>query len=150
MSPILLPVSHIQQQNMGDCLAACVAMTLSYMDITIPYTKILKTLRVEWFGTPFSNIMALEKLGITVLLKTGNLAELHSHLLYNRPCIVFVQTGDLPYWQEVTTHAVVVSGIDANYVYLNDPAFIQAPLRVTLGDFDLAWLEQGEIFATFL
>jgi hypothetical protein len=35
---------------------------------------------------------------------------------------------------------------DAN-VYLNDPAFVQAPMQVSIGDFDLAWLEHDEKYA---
>ena len=33
---------------------------------------------------------------------------------------------------------------------LNDPAFEEAPKVVSRGDFDLAWLERDEVYATFL
>jgi uncharacterized protein YvpB len=66
---------------------------------------------------------------------------LAAHLLHGEPCIVFLRTGELPYWQEDTGHAVVLVGMDEDVVYLNDPAFAQAPQRVSRGDFLLAWLE---------
>ena len=34
-------------------------------------------------------------------------------------------------------------------VYLNDPEFPHAPIPVSIGDFDLAWLERDELYATF-
>lgn len=35
------------------------------------------------------------------------------------------------------------------YVYLNDPEWPDAPIQVSIGDFDLAWLARGERFALF-
>ena len=58
-----------------------------------------------------------------------------------------MQTGQLPYWTEDVPHAVVVIGMSGSEVYLNDPAVVQAPLAVPLGDFDLAWLERDELYA---
>jgi len=64
-----------------------------------------------------------------------------------QPCIAFVKTGELPYWKRSVDHAVVVAGIDDGYVYLNDPDLPTAPISVSLGDFDLAWLEHDEMYA---
>jgi uncharacterized protein YvpB len=36
---------------------------------------------------------------------------------------------------------VLVVGFDEHAVYINDPAFEQAPQRVPRADFELAWLE---------
>ncbi len=35
-------------------------------------------------------------------------------------------------------------------VYLNDPARPNAPIEVSHGDFDLAWLEQDEFYAALM
>lgn len=37
--------------------------------------------------------------------------------------------------------------MDAGYVYMHDPAVVAYPLRVGIGDFDLAWLERDEEYA---
>ena len=65
----------------------------------------------------------------------------------DQPCIASILTGDLPYWPVNVPHAAVVVGMEKNFVYLNDPAFVEAPVRVGRGDFDLAWLAHGEMFA---
>jgi hypothetical protein len=69
-------------------------------------------------------------------------------LVVNRPPIVFVKTGELPYWNgQDVEHALVVVGMDERTILLNDPAFRRAPVKVSLGDFDLAWLERDEMYA---
>ncbi len=148
MIPVILPVPHIQQRNRGECLSACVAMVLAYLGLSIAYSRLLKLLRVKpQIGTPAFNIRELEKLALTVVYKQGTLVELHSHLVDNHPCIAFVKTIELPYWGEPGDHAVVVTGLDEAYIYLNDPAFATAPMPVSHGDFDLAWLERDEFYA---
>ena len=34
--------------------------------------------------------------------------------------------------------------MDSDFVYLNDPEMPDQPRRVSIGDFDLAWLEHDE------
>lgn len=67
--------------------------------------------------------------------------DLRSNLTAGHPCIVLLNTGDLSYWPYATDHAVLVVGIDEQAVYLNDPAFDEAPIRVSLIEFELAWME---------
>ncbi len=148
MPPVLLPVPHIEQLKRGECLAACAAMILAYLDLPVAYHRLLRLLRIQTpFGTPAYNIRELKKLGLNVIYKQGTLAEIHTQLSNNSPCITFVKTSELPYWSEDTDHAVVVAGMDDQSVYLNDPAFPLAPIQVSLGDFDLAWFEWGEYYA---
>ncbi len=85
-----------------------------------------------------------------VIHKQGNWEELQEHLANNRPCIAFVKTIELPYWEEASDHAVVVIGLDDKYIYLNDPAFDTAPMQVSRGDFDLAWLGRDETYAVLM
>ena len=57
-------------------------------------------------------------------------------------------TGELPYWEnEWSQHAAVVVGMTESTILLNDPVFKPAPIGISLGDFDLAWLAQDETFA---
>ncbi len=148
MSPVILPVPHVRQRNSGECLAACAMMVLAYLGFSITYGRLLKLLRVrKQIGAPASNIRSLEQLGINVIYKQGTLAELHSHLTNGLPCITFVNTGELPHWETDSDHAVVVVGLDNEYIYLNDPEFPNVPIQVTHGDFDLAWLDWDEFYA---
>lgn len=146
---ILLPVAHIPQREHGDCLVACAAMVLTYLGKPISYNQLLKTLGVQpGVGAPFSHLRALTRLKIKVIYEQGTLAQLHRFLDNGWPCIVPVKSRELPYWGSIDTdHAVVVVGMEATSVYLNDPAFAAAPLQVSLGDFDLAWFERGENYA---
>jgi len=154
MKAIMLPVVPFRQPKEGQCLAACAGMVLTYLNVPFSYSRLLKLLRVQWFGTAHSNIRYLTRLGVKVIHKQGTLTELHQHLLLDSPCIVFVKTHELPYWKIATNHAVVVIGLDAQYVYLNDPEFDINPIQVSRGDFDpsfvrtsLAWFEHGEFYA---
>ncbi|MFN8493014.1 MAG: peptidase C39 family protein [Caldilineaceae bacterium] len=145
---VLLPVAHVQQRGEGDCLVACVDMVLKYLNAPMNYQRLFKALRVnDEAGTPFPNIQRLERLGITVVFRRGSLLQLYKFLQNGWPVIVPVKTQELPHWEMDTDHAVVVVGMDNQFVYLNDPAFPDAPIRVSHGDFDLAWLERDEYYA---
>jgi len=147
-SPILLPVHHFPQHQTDECLAACAAMVLAYIGTPKPYNRLLKVLNIRDFGTSFFNLRSLTQLGVMVGIAEGNLDRLYTELSRNHPCIVPVQTAELPHWNKVRSeHAVVVVGIDSRSVYLNDPELPDAPVEVPLGDFDLAWLERDEFYA---
>ena len=40
----LLPVPHHKQREGADCLAACAAMVLSYLGLSVAYERLLKLL----------------------------------------------------------------------------------------------------------
>jgi ABC-type bacteriocin/lantibiotic exporter with double-glycine peptidase domain len=149
MTPIILSVTHIRQARDGDCVPVCTLMALIYMGAAVNFDQLVRLLDTRWFGTTSYKIRELEKLGMTVVYKRGDLQELHEHLLNNRPCIAFVNTGELPYWDRAIDHAVVVVGLDDEHVYSNDPDLPFGPIAIPHGDFDLAWLERDEYYATF-
>lgn len=123
-------------------------MVLTYHHIRFNYRRLWKTLRIQsGVGTSFSNIQALKHEGITVLYQRGSIPDLYAFLGKHQPVIVPVKTRELPYWKEQTDHAVVVVGMDNQFIYLNDPAFSTIPMQVSHGDFDLAWLERDEYYA---
>ena len=145
-----LPVLHVKQHDTGECLVACATMVCTYVGIPVSYQRLLKVLRIQrGLGTPFYQIRNLTALNINVTYREqGTLQELHELLCHGWPCIVGVRTQELPYWDGVDVqHAVVVTGMDPQAIYLNDPEFPDSPIRVSLGDFDLAWLEQKEVYA---
>ena len=141
MPNTLLPIPHRLQRSDGDCLAACAAMALDYCGVPSDYDRLLKLLGVKPYGTPGSRLNNLTDLGVQVRYAQGSLDELIDYLSSGQPCIVLVHTGHLPYWTCPTDHAVLVVGFDEQAVYVNDPAFEQAPQRVPRADFELAWIE---------
>ncbi|MEZ4712863.1 MAG: cysteine peptidase family C39 domain-containing protein [Caldilineaceae bacterium] len=144
---MVLPVPHLLQQDDADCLAACSAMVLIYIGKPIHYRRLLRTLRTQSYGTPFPNMMFLEQLNVQVTMGTGNIDQLYSYLSQQHPCIVPVDTRELPYWTQSTDHAVVVVGIDGDNVIVHDPAFNNLYIAIPIGDFDLAWLAKDERYA---
>ena len=44
------------------------------------------------------------------------------------PPIIFVTTGELPYWDDDTAHAILLVGLDDMTALINDPAFDEARL----------------------
>ncbi|MCB8943909.1 MAG: C39 family peptidase [Ardenticatenaceae bacterium] len=145
----LLPVPHHKQKAESDCLAACTAMMLATLNIQLPYTRLLSILDIKPWGTPHRNIQKLAELapGVHVIYKQGTITDLFQLLDTGKAVVVFVWTGDLPYWHLETWHAVVIIGYDEHYFYLNDPAFDDAPQAVSHGDLDLAWIAYDTFFA---
>ena len=147
MPKVLLPVPRIKQLGEGDCLAACASMVLTYLEFPGAYDELLRELNVRSYGAPASNIKLLMKWNLTVSYSVADMSGLETFLDNGHPVIVFVRTGDLPYWQVNTDHAIVVVGYDRETIYVNDPYFDNAPIVVNRGDFELAWLERDYYYA---
>jgi len=122
-------------------------MVLDYLDVEIPYSRLLQLLRVKSFGAPASNIRLLEQLSLTASYRVTNMAGLEGLLASGQPVIVFVRTGELPYWNYQADYALVVVGFDEEHIFVNDPYFDEAPIPVPRGDFELAWLERDYFYA---
>lgn len=144
-----LPVPHHPQRLESDCLAACASMVLTAAGVPANYEALLTALNVTPWGTPHRNLRQLEDriAGIQVTYRQGVLADVFRAVDEGQPVILFVWTGDLPYWALKTWHAVVVVGYDENQFYLNDPAFDTAPQIVTHGDLELAWIAYDTYYA---
>ena len=144
---VLLSVPHRRQQGDGDCLAACAAMILAHLGQAIDYAQLLELLDIKPYGAPAGNIRRLANLGLTVAYSKTDLAGLEAMLQQGHPAIVFVRTGELPYWTYSTDHALVVVGYDETQLFVNDPHRSEAPIAVPRGDFELAWLERDYYYA---
>jgi ABC-type bacteriocin/lantibiotic exporter with double-glycine peptidase domain len=144
-----LPIPHHKQQHRADCLAACVAMVLNYLGLSIRYSRLLKLLDISPdLGAPAPNIHKLSDLGIAVIYRhAGVLRDLEQNIAEGSPCITFVNTLHLSYWTETTRHTVVVAGLDAQQVYLYDPFFDNTPQTVAKLEFMLAWDEMDNTYA---
>jgi ABC-type bacteriocin/lantibiotic exporter with double-glycine peptidase domain len=147
MLKVLLSVPHQPQQHDGDCLAACAAMVLAYLGQMVDYSQLLRLLKVKPHGAPAGNIRLLTGLNLNVVYSKTDMTGIEAMLQQNQPVIVFVRTGELPYWTYSTDHALVVVGCDEHLVYVNDPDRAEFPIPVPRGDFELAWLERDYYYA---
>ncbi len=121
---------------------------LAYWDVEQSQSAIAKRLEtIEHAGTPASRIRRLASADLEVTYTSGEFSDLQTAINQRIPPIVFVNTGELPYWSEATAHAVVLLGIEQDTVTLNDPAKSQSPIQTTLGDFQLAWDEMFKLYA---
>lgn len=147
--PVTVPLPLFAQKRNGECLAACALMVLRFLNIPADYERIVRLLEISELGAPFRRLLRLQSLGASVTLAHGTLPRIYQHLADGVPCIVAVETRELPYWGGIASpHAVVVPGMNGRYVELLDPGFPTGPFRVTHGDFELAWLERDEEYAT--
>lgn len=143
-----LPVPHVKQRQDADCLAACAAMVLDYLQRPLNYDQLLKRLDITPdVGAPASRLKRLAVLNLTVIYEAGDLDTLAAYLSQYIPCIVFVDTIHLGYWSESARHALVVIGLDDERVYLNDPFFEQSPQVISRLEFELAWDEMDNLYA---
>jgi hypothetical protein len=98
-------------------------------------------------GTRAGNVMRLSGPAFEVYLRPSNLVELQNVLADNQPPIVVLKTGPLEYWSMDIFHTVVVIGLDAATVALNDPYFATAPQTTSLQAFEKAWAQTGQFTA---
>lgn len=147
----LLNVTHYKQRHEADCLATCSRMLLEYIGNRTRYRRLLRLLQVDAddAGTSFYQLKKLETLGVTVEIDFGYMGILADHCQNRRPVIASVDTRYLPSWHGLwRLHAVVVVGLDTDTVFLNDPAFDNAPFSINRTDFESAWLEREYLYAT--
>lgn len=151
MPKSLLQIPHHKQLQGADCLAACAAMMLEYLGLGVPYRRIVQHLNITSLGTPHRNLLNLigNVKHLQVRYQRGELNDLIEAIDLQIAPLVFVWTGDFPYWTSGAGHAVVVVGYDEEYFYVNDPAFDEAPQRVLHGDLELAWIAFDNFYAYF-
>jgi len=149
MSRQLLLEHRLQEQHAG-CLIACAQITLLYLGDNRTQAELARLMRLTGGGTPAPRITYLAALGYEVTYRAGSEADLCQLIDQGIPAIVFLATGDLPYWSSSTQHAVVFAGYDEEQVFLYDPVYLDAPKQVSWGDFMLAWSEFDYRYAVIL
>jgi hypothetical protein len=124
-------------------------MALAHFGVAVSQQQIARRLgHVPGAGIPAPNIVRVAQYGVDVRHAEGGTLEDVRHAIDNGAVvIVFVRTGELPYWEEDVPHAVMVVAVGTDVVYLDDPAFENAPIPAPLGDFMLAWDEFGNQWA---
>lgn len=135
----LLNIPHQTQIEPSWCLPPCAAMVCAYWGQPLYQGDIARWLRTTGTGTPARNIGRLREHGFNVAYLEGSFELLVNSLGQGIPCIVFIRTGELPYWSVDTAHAVVLAGLDGEQAYVFDPTFADAPKTTTVETFMLAW-----------
>ncbi|HHY54151.1 MAG TPA: hypothetical protein GYA08_01825 [Chloroflexi bacterium] len=108
------------QNRNGECLAACALMVLRFLQVPAEYTRLVRLLEINELGAPFRHLQRLQSLGVNVTVSQGTLPRIYAHLADGAPCIVAVETRELPYWEGIdSSHAVVVRGMNSRYVIID-------------------------------
>lgn len=149
MASSSLNVPHFHQELDYSCVAACARMVLAHHGDVRSEADLRALLDTQPTDTRAGNMMRLSGPAFEVYLRSSNLAELQSTLADNQPAIVFLKTGALEYWTMDIFHTVVLVGLDAMTVPLNDPYFATAPQLTSLQSFEKAWAATGQ-FAAFI
>ena len=124
-------------------------MALEYLNLPVDYSKLVAQLKIiRKAGAPFRNLRSLESLGVKVIIDHGELDTLHACLERGLPPITLVDTAQLSYWHEPTAHAVVVVGVEGDLIHLNYPAFHDAPKIIPIREFELAWIDLDQFYAS--
>jgi ABC-type bacteriocin/lantibiotic exporter with double-glycine peptidase domain len=148
---LLSNFTHRQQRRESDCLVACADMVLTYLGLTIDYARLAKLLRAGAEFTPFTHLRFLEQLGLSVIWGMhGDVSLFETSIELGLPLIVAVKTLNWPHWEGIITeHAVLVVGIDQAHdrIYIHDPFFAQAPIEMSLIEFEVGWIEQEGYYA---
>jgi ABC-type amino acid transport substrate-binding protein len=146
----LLPVPHRTEAFAGACLPAYCQMALALWGISKSQSEIATQIGyIEGAGTAARNITRLTALGVKVEWREyGTVNELGQAITEGRVPVVFLRTGELPYWDQDVPHALIIVSVEVDTVYVNDPAFENAPIPVSVGDFELAWDEFQRQWAT--
>jgi hypothetical protein len=117
-------------------------MVLAYNGLEADQHALARQLDViEEIGAPASRVLRLNSPSFAVTYREGDDADLRTALARGTPPILSVTTGELPYWDEDTAHAIVLVGMNDETALVNDPAFEEAPVSVRIGDLLLAWDE---------
>jgi hypothetical protein len=122
-------------------------MALAYHGRRVDYADLFKLPKIKSHGAPAGNIRLLSELKLNVAYSKTDMTGLEAMLQQGQPVIVFVRTGELPYWAYSTDHALLAVGCDENHVFVNDPHHRESPIAVPRGDFELAWLERDYYYA---
>lgn len=146
MRNVLLPVPHFEQSRDGACLPACVRMILAFWGDPRPESQIAAQLGTKPFGTPISNVVRLSAWGYdAALVDLMQRPLLERYLEDGKPIIARVWTAMLDYWQQVTSHVVVVIGCNEQGVIINDPALADGGHFILWDAFLAAWAEFDEM-----
>ena len=124
-------------------------MALAYFGVNRSQEQIAVQIgHIAGADTPARNVTRLVIPGIEISYAAkGSLEDMGRCLDRQQIPILFVRTGELPYWEDDTAHAVLAVGMEQATIRVHDPAFDKAPIPVPIDDLSLAWYEMGNTWA---
>lgn len=143
-----LNLQHEIQHQPSWCLPACVAMISAYLGIPVMQEDVAHWLGTTDIGTPTSRIERLSNRGYKVTYAEGSQNILGEWLNQDIPVILFVRTGELPYWEIDTAHPLILCGLAQDKAMIADPAVDASSCAISIGDLLLAWSHFDYTFAT--
>lgn len=145
----ILPVPFRPQQTDGYCLPACAEMVLAYYAIKVKQSQLAHLFETDpSFGTPFSRVTRLSKMGVRVVAKTdGTWDELKQFLDAREPIITAVNLLFIPYIKVDSRHVVVLVGYNDRFAQILDPAQPGEVLAIDENAFIAAWTEMECAYA---
>jgi ABC-type bacteriocin/lantibiotic exporter with double-glycine peptidase domain len=102
--------------------------------------ELRRLLKTRVTGTsPAAVMMRLPDIGFQAHVLEASRYLLRRHVESGAPCIAHVWTAALPHWSESVVHAVVVTDMDDDVVWVNDPVLASGPTTVAQTAFSAAW-----------
>ena len=130
---------HWRQRREADCLVACTAMVLDYIEIHREYNWLAKVLQTKAIGTPFHNLANLRNpLGVHVLTAIdGSLSDFETVLDSGLPIIVAVDSDASNVWPYYENHAVVIVGFNKETIFCQKSRCTGGSTRSSLENFSV-------------
>jgi ABC-type bacteriocin/lantibiotic exporter with double-glycine peptidase domain len=133
-------VPHFQQELDYSCLPACVRMVLAFYGEQRSELELRRLLKTRVTGTsPAAVMMRLPEIGFEAQVLEASRYLLRKHIESDEPCIAHIWTATLPHWSDDVVHAVVVTDLDDDTIWINDPILASGPTRVAQTAFFAAW-----------
>ena len=140
----LIQKKHHQQEDDRSCVFASLAMVWSAYGKEVSQSEFRDYMGATQRGTQIDvtwNRIPFEKWDLECEIKfDAKLEERQASLNAGVPVIAIVRSVLLPYSDRDFLHAIVIVGIDQEYVYINDPLTDgQVPIRMSQDTFLQAW-----------
>ena len=133
-------VPHCRQERNYSCLPACVRMVLAFYQVEYAEDELRRLFGTRVTGTSPARVMLrLPDLGFDAIILDASQSFLRDSVASDQPCIVHLWTAPLPHWEADVVHAVVVTDIDEQIVWINDPVLQSGPTPVPVDAFLEAW-----------
>lgn len=137
-------VPHFRQELDYSCLPACVRMVLAYYGDLRQEPELRRLMKTRVTGTSPANVMLrLPDIGFGAVVVEASRSLLRMRIAAGEPCIAHVWTSPLPHWDEGVVHAVVVTDISEEAVWINDPILDSGPTAIPQDAFFKAWAATG-------
>jgi ABC-type bacteriocin/lantibiotic exporter with double-glycine peptidase domain len=115
-------------------------MVLAFYRAEYSEDELRRLLGTRVTGTSPARVMlGPPNLGFDAFVFDASQSVLRDAVVSGEPCIVHVWTSPLPHWQTGVIHAVVVTDIDEQTVWINDPVPDSGSIAVPLEAFLEAW-----------